>query len=176
MYGHRANLFYRGQKADIWEGGHRVPFIVRWPGRTKQNSTSDETICLVDMLATVADITGKKLPKNAGEDSYSILPVLLGKHGKTPLREATVHHSLTGMFAIRQGDWVLIEGLGSGGFTKPQTIEPKPGEAKGQLYNLAKDLKQENNVYLQHADVVERLHALLEKYKKDGYSRGVEKK
>jgi arylsulfatase A len=170
-FGHAANWIFRGQKADIWEGGHRVPFLARWPGHIEPAATSTETICHTDMLATFAEIAGQKLPKDAGEDSYSILPALLGKQRDGPIREATVHHSSQGVFAIRQGDWVLIEGLGSGGFSVPQKIEPVPNGPKGQLYNLAKDIGQERNVYLDNPEIVARLHDLLERYKKQGYSR-----
>jgi len=170
-YGHLANLFYRGQKADIWEGGHRVPFLVRWTGRIRPNSTSDQTICLTDMLATCASLVGQKLPKDAGEDSYDLLPVLLGKHKGGQLREATVHHSSRGLFAIRQGDWVFIDGLGSGGFSAPQTEKPRPGGPTGQLYNLARDPSQRNNVFLENPDVVARLRALLQRYQQQGHSR-----
>ncbi len=172
FFQHLANWIFRGQKADIWEGGHHVPFLARWPGHIEPGSTSSETICHTDMMATFAAIVGRDLPKNAGEDSYNLLPVLLGKKREDgPIREATVHHSANGTFAIRQGDWVLIEGLGSGGFTPPRTIKPKPGGPRGQLYNLAKDIRQQNNVYLENPQIVERLHALLERYKKQGYSR-----
>ena len=112
-HGHRANGELRGQKADIFEGGHRVPFIARWPGRIAAGSSSDETISHTDLLATVAEIVGATLPLEAGEDSYSLLPILLGESLDAPLREATVHHSYHGLFSIRQrpmeadpGTWV----------------------------------------------------------------------
>lgn len=168
---HLANLIFRGQKADIWEGGHRIPFIARWPGKIPANSESNETICLTDLFATMADLVDHKMKKNQGEDSYNLWPVLRNEKRTEPLREATVHHSMAGVFAIRQGDWVLIEGLGSGGFTAPRTIQPKKDGPKGQLYNMAKDIRQQNNVYLENPAVVERLHALLEKYQKSGHSR-----
>ena len=168
---HRANLLFRGQKADIWEAGHRVPFIARWPGHIPPGRTSDETICLTDMLATCAAVVGAKLPKGAGEDSYNLLPVLLGKHKGGPIREATVYHSGGGLFGIRQGDWVFVDGLGSGGFTAPQREKARPGGPTGQLYNLARDPRQENNVFLQNPEVVNRLRALLRRYQEQGYSR-----
>ena len=120
--------------------------------------------------ATAAAIVGKKVPENSAEDSYNILPALLGETLKDPIREATVHHSLSGMFAIRQGSWKLIVGRGSGGFTNPRRIKPKPGEAKGQLYNLAEDPTEENNLYLEKPEVVKRLGMLLDKYRKSGRS------
>ena len=110
------------------------------------------------------------MPANAGEDSYNILPALLGKTLENPIREATVHHSLSGMFALRQGSWKLIVGRGSGGFTSPRRIKPKPGEAAGQLYNLAEDPREEKNLYLEKPEIVARLKTILNKYKKEGRS------
>lgn len=167
---HDANLGRRGQKADIHEGGHRVPFIVRWPNHVRKNSTSDELICLTDLTATMAQILGHDLPKNVAEDSFDITPVLLEEKAAKG-RDAIVHHSSCGMFAIRQGDWKLIEGLGSGGFTKPRTIKPKPGGPKGQLYNLAEDPTEKVDLYQKRPEIVARLHKLLNQYKETGRSR-----
>lgn len=169
-YGHLANLHRRGQKADIWEGGHRVPFLARWPGKIPAGSTSDETICLTDLLATCAAIVGADLPANAGEDSVNILPALLDQPRSEPLREAIVHHSANGTFAIRQGPWKLILGLGSGGFSQPKTRKPQPGGPTGQLYHLGKDPAEEKNVFLEHPEIVSRLTALLDSYRKSGRS------
>ena len=170
-YGHRANGRLRGQKADIHEGGHRVPFIARWPGKIKPGTTSDQTVCHTDLLATVAAVIGEKLPKGAGPDSYNILPALLGEAKDIPIREATVHHSANGMFAIRQGPWKLILGRGSGGFTAPRVVKPKPGEPKGQLYHLGDDPGEKKNVYLENPQVVKRLSALLKRYRTEGHSK-----
>ena len=167
---HAANGNTRGQKADIWDGGHRVPFLARWPGKIKPGTSNDETICLSDLMATAAAIVGEKLPPNAGEDSYNILPALLGETLERPIREATVHHSVSGMFALRQGSWKLIVGRGSGGFTAPRKIKPKPGEPAGQLYNLAADPREEKNLYQEKPEVVTRLRKLLNKYRKEGRS------
>ena len=170
-YGHRANGPLRGQKADIWEGGHRVPFIVRWPGVVRAGAVTGETVCLTDVMATLAAIVGEELPPDAGEDSYSLLPVLRGEELKKPLREATVHHSLRGMFAIRQGPWKLVEGRGSGGFTRPAFVDPAPGEPAGQLYNLEEDPAETHNRYAERPDVARRLQALLDRYRAQGHSR-----
>ena len=170
-FGHLANRHLRGQKADAWEGGHRVPFLVRWPGVVKPGTTSDALLCLTDIFATASHIVGSALPRNAGEDSFSFLPVLKGARTKRPIRDAIVHHSLSGVFAIRKGEWKLIAGLGSGGFSKPRRRKPKPGEPSGQLYNLAKDASETKNVYRDHPTVVKRLTALLEQYRKNGHSR-----
>lgn len=167
---HRANAHWKGRKADISEAGHRVPFIARWPARIKPGSRTSELGCLTDLMATAAEIVGTKLPSDAAEDSYSLLPALLGERVK-PIREAIVHHSADGMFAIRQGEWKLVEGRGSGGFTRPVRIEPQPGEPAGELYNLARDPAESENVYGRHPNVVARLAALLEKYRTQGHSR-----
>ena len=170
-YPHRANGKLRGQKADIWEGGHRVPFIARWPGVVKKGTTSNETLCLTDFFATAASIVGQQLPKNAGEDSFSFLPVLKGAQLKKPIRNAVVHHSVSGVFAIRKGNWKLILGRGSGGFSRPRVIKPKKGEPKGQLYDLAKDPAEKENLYASKPQLVKQLTALLERLKKEGRSR-----
>lgn len=167
-FAHRANANWRGMKADIHDAGHRIPFLARWPGKITAGSVNNAVGCLTDLMATVADITGGKLPDHAGEDSFSLVPSFQGKKGA---REAVVHHSVDGMFSIRQGEWKLCLGLGSGGFSTPKTLQPKPGEAPGQLYNLAKDPTEADNVYLKHPDVVARLSALLDRYKADGRSR-----
>jgi len=170
-FGHYSAGKLRGYKGDIWEGGLRVPFIARWPGTIKPGLISDEIICLTDLFATCAAILKIQLPSTAAEDSYNILPALLGQKITQPIRQATVLHSAYGMFAIRQGPWKLIFGLGSGGPGKFRNIEPKPGEPEGQLYNLDKDPAEKNNLWFQHPDIVEHLTKLLDKYKKQGHSR-----
>jgi len=169
-YGHLPNGKFRGMKGDAHEGGHRVPLIARWPGKIPAGTTCDETVCLVDMMATFAALLHENLPQNAAEDSYDILPALLGQDHPRPIREATVHHALIGMFAIRQGDWKLILGRGSGGFTLPQYFPPKPGEPEGQLFNLAEDPAEKNDLYTKHPEIVARLTALLNNYKESGRS------
>ena len=168
--GHYPSAGFRGYKADIWDGGHRIPFIARWPGQIKPGTTSDQTICLTSLMATCAEITGAKLPDNAGEDSVSILPVLQGT-AKGPVCEAVVHHSINGSFSIRQGDWKLELCAGSGGWSEPK---PKSQAAKelppAQLYNLAKDPGEKMNVQAENPEVVARLTKLLEKYVADGRS------
>ena len=166
--GHFPSYIYRGHKADIFEGGHRIPFIVRWPKRVTHGTVCDDTTCLTDLLATCADLVGEKLPDNAGEDSVSMLPNLLGT-AKGPLREATVHHSINGSFSIRRGKWKLVLCPGSGGWSKP-----KPGKTKGlppvQLYDLESDIAETKNVQKKHPEIVKELTSLLEGYKSDGRS------
>ncbi|HYO80131.1 MAG TPA: sulfatase-like hydrolase/transferase, partial [Bryobacteraceae bacterium] len=167
-YPHRANGTWRGMKADIHEAGHRVPFIVRWPGKARAGSVSDATACLTDLMATSAEIAGVRLPSEAGEDSFSFVPALTG--GKTN-RAAVVHHSMEGVFAIRAGDWKLVEGRGSGGFSAPVRVDVKSGEPAGELYNLRHDPGETQNLYLMRPEIVAKLSALLERYRKDGRSR-----
>lgn len=161
---HNPSHIYRGIKADIWDGGHRVPFIARWPGRIKGGSVSSETICHVDLLATCAAILGHELAPDAGEDSYNILPALTGRRLANPIREATVHHSISGMFAIRQGRWKLILGRGSGGWSG----RGRPEDPPVQLYDMSADAAEQRNLSDKYPQVVERLTRLLEKYKKRG--------
>jgi arylsulfatase A-like enzyme len=168
---HRSNAHLHGQKSDLWEGGHRVPFIARWPGRIPAGSTSDEVICLTDLLATAASLVGSALPDDAGEDSFDLTPVLLGKKLNRPVREGTIHQSGDGTLAIRQGPWRLANALGSHGFSKPQNIKPKAGEPQGELYNLADDPMEKTNLWLERPEVVKRLTELLEKYRAEGRSR-----
>ena len=143
----------RGAKTSIYEGGHRVPFLASWPGKIKAGSTCDDIVCLNDLIATSAEIVGAKLPDNAGEDSVSILPDLLGT-ATGPVREATVHQSPGGDLAIRQGAWKLI-------FTKA---------GKRELYNLQADLGEKNDVAAANPEVVEKLAALMQHYIDNGRS------
>ena len=99
---------FRGLKRDVWEGGHHIPFIMKWPGKIKANSVSKEVISQIDIMATLAAITKLKLPKNAAPDSYDITPVITGKTYNTPLREATIHNTFENIWGIRQGDWLYI--------------------------------------------------------------------
>ena len=160
-FGHDAEGGLRGMKADAWEGGHRMPFLVRWPGRVKAGTASDQTICFTDLLATFADICGAKLPAGAGPDSFSFLPVLEGRQPQDkPVRGPIVMQAGSSpAMMIRSGDWKLINQLGSGGFSKPSSIKPGPGDPAGQLYNLRNDLAETNNLYLQHPEIVARLKA-----------------
>lgn len=168
--GHYPSYHFRGHKADIFEGGHRIPFIVRWPGNIKQGNTCDDTVCLTDLMATVAAILDFDLPDSAGEDSVSILPDLLSK-ATVPVREATVHHSVNGSFSIRQGKWKLEFCPGSGGWSYPTPDEATElGLPRIQLYDLSRDVGEQNNVMDKHPDVIEHLTDLMAKYVNDGRS------
>ncbi|MCB1078331.1 MAG: sulfatase-like hydrolase/transferase, partial [Verrucomicrobiae bacterium] len=161
QFGHQSNAGWRGTKADIHEGGHRVPFIVRWPTKVKGGVVSDALIELTDVFATVAEITGQAPAGSSGMDSFSFLPILEGR--ESAVRPFSVHHSLRGMFALRKGAWKWVEGRGSGGFTRPQTIPAKEGEPSGQLYDLATDSREQTNRYVDFPDRVSEMGTLLEK-------------
>lgn len=157
-FGHDSSGGLRGMKADAWEAGHRMPFIVRWPGKVEKGSVSRQTICFTDVLATLADVTAAELPEGAGPDSYSFLPVLAGEQpDDQAIRPPVVMQSGNGSMMIRSGEWKLIDQLGSGGFSKPGYIEPGPDDPAGQLYNLADDPGETTNIYLNNPEVVARL-------------------
>ncbi len=158
-FGHRANGPWRGQKSDWWEGGHRVPFLVRWPGHVRPG-TSDALLCHTDLMATFADILGEPLPEDAAEDSFSFLPVL--RREVPTVRTHLVSHSGNGGFAIRQDGWKLCEGLGSRGFSQPANQKPETGGPTGQLYHLPSDPSEQHNRWLEEPGRVATLTALLE--------------
>lgn len=169
--GHKSAGDWKGYKSHIWEGGHRIPFIARWPGRIEPDSTCDELICLTDLMRTCAAIVGAKLGDDSGQDSYNIMPALLGKKYNEPIREAIVHHSCYGVFSIRRGQWKLIfETKSSGGWVKPGGSGPEPGNP-GQLYNLVDDPYEKNDLWDKHPEIVQDLTKLLEKYQQQGHSR-----
>jgi arylsulfatase A-like enzyme len=162
-YGHKSNGNLRGQKADIWEGGHREPLIIVWEGMIQPASTCNKTVCLSDLLATIADIIGAEIPENSGEDSISIYPLLQGKDRYE--RETLIHHSAHGVFAIRKDRWKLITKLGSGGFSEPVFKEPVENGPKGQLYDIVSDPQENNNLWCEKPEIVTELEKLLEDYK-----------
>jgi arylsulfatase A-like enzyme len=168
--GHFASAQFRGYKADIWDGGHRVPFFARWPGKIKPGTQSSQLICHTDFMATCAELLAARLPANAGEDSVSILSALRGTD-RAPLREAVVHHSINGLFSIRQGTWKLELCPGSGGWGKPGDVDAaKSGLPEVQLYDLGTDIAETRNLHAENPAVVARLNSLLERYVADGRS------
>jgi len=164
---------WRGVKRDQWEGGHRVPFIARWPGKIKANSISDQTVCLTDIMATVAAITETKLPNNVAEDSYNILPALLGD--SEPVRQYTLHQTMSLALAIRKGQWKYLDHKGSGGNNynrggewgmKQFALPEKAPSAFGQLYDLETDPGETTNLYLEKPEIVAELKSKLEEFKR----------
>ncbi|MDB0031341.1 arylsulfatase, partial [Opitutales bacterium] len=160
--GHIVSADLRGSKADLWDGGHRIPFILKWPGRVKPGSESDQLICLTDLFATMTDLLGQKALENSGEDSVSFLPALYGKKIVSS-RKGVIHHSISGHFAYRQGPWKLLLAKASGGWTSPKEKQVPAGAAPGQLYDMSTDLGEKKNLYEEKPDMVASLLALLEK-------------
>lgn len=154
--GHDPHHSLRGMKADVWDGGHRVPYVVRWPGVIKPGRVSDQIICHNNLMATCAEILGTRLPDDAGVDSFSILPVLRGEETTEPTHPFVIHHSISGRFAIRKGDWKFIAAKGSGGWTKGDDGKPS------QLYHMASDRKESRNLVDQHPEIAADLTKLLE--------------
>lgn len=161
-HGHFASAQYRGSKADLWEGGHRVPFLMKWPKVIKAGSVCDTLTCQTDLLATCADLLGKTIPASAGEDSESILPLLSSKPAKFS-RKGVIHHSVSGHFSYRQGKWKLLLAKGSGGWSAPseKAMRDVTGAPKGQLYDLEADPGEQSNLYREYPEVVETLLAQL---------------
>ncbi len=167
-YGHYSSLNFKGGKRDIYEGGHRVPFLMRWPNMIEAGRKANVPVCQTDYLATIADIIGVKLPDNAGEDSYSLLPILSGERYDEAVRGPVIHHAVSGHFAIRDGKWKLNMLRGSGGSLKPRIVEPLKGEAIFELYNIEEDPGETTNLYFKHPDVVSRLTKEISKIIEDG--------
>jgi arylsulfatase A len=165
---HRANYIWRGTKADIWEAGHRVPYLVRWPGTVKADSVCTRTICLTDLAATCAEIVGYDLPENAAEDSFSLVPLLQGEDRALP-RAPVIHHSAGGMFSLRDEKWKMVFGNGSGGRENPRG---KPFSKPYFLFDLETDPSETTNVIETYPEVAERLEAKLETIRNSGRSRG----
>ena len=159
--GHKVSAHLRGSKADLWDGGHRIPFIVKWPGKVKPGSESDQLICLTDFFATVSEIVGAKLPDGSCEDSVSFLPALSGKT-IVSTRNGVIHHSISGHFAYRQGPWKLLLAKASGGWSSPNEKKAKPGSPPAQLYDMEADVGERKNLYREKPDVAKKLLALLE--------------
>ena len=156
-HGHRANGPWRGQKADIWEGGHREPFIVRWPGKIAPGTLTHELISLLDLFPTIAAACGVTVPAGAAEDALDLLPLLLGEREHSP-RTTLVHHSLGAMFSLRDAEWKVVMGTGSGGFSSPEGERCDARFGEGQLYDMASDPTETANLWFKHPDVVARLY------------------
>lgn len=176
-HGHDGAKPWRGMKRDAWEGGHRVPLIVRWPGHVKSGSTSDQLASLTDVMATLAAVTGAELPYNSAEDSFNLLPVLEGK-ATAPVRPYLLTQAFGGQrtLSIRRGSWKYIDHRGSGGnnYANPElkrfALPEVAPEAPGQLYDIGSDPGETTNLYFKHPAIAAELKALLDKSKAEGRS------
>ncbi len=166
-YGHDGARPWRGVKRDQWEGGHRVPFVVRWPGKVKAGSEAVQTVSLTDVMATCAAITGAQLPNESAEDSFDLLPVLKG--GEEIIRPYTLQQTWNASYAIRKGKWKYLDHKGSGGndYRRWEGLEAymlpeKAPDAPGQLYDLEADPGETTNLYFEKPEVVKELKAMLD--------------
>lgn len=177
QYSHDGARPWRGIKRDQWEGGHRVPLIVRWPGRVKPGSISDQPLSLTDVMATCAAIVGAKLPEDSAQDSFNMLPALTGEAGAKHIRPYLLQQTINLSLSIRQGPWKYLDHRGSGGnnYEQPSlqkyALKENAPDAPGQLFNLEKDPGETTNLYFDQPDVVRKLKALLEETKASGRSR-----
>ncbi|MEM6690381.1 MAG: sulfatase-like hydrolase/transferase [Planctomycetota bacterium] len=169
---------WRGVKRDQWEGGHRTPFIVRWPNRVAKRSMSNQLLSLTDVFATCAAIIGTDVPNEAAEDSYNMFPAFLDE-ARAPIRDHMLSQTISNALAIRQGRWKYLDHRGSGGNNynrggqwgmKQYALPEANPDAPGQLYNLIDDPGETENLYSQHSDVANRLKTLLEQLKESGRS------
>jgi arylsulfatase A len=169
--GHNPSYIFRGTKADLYEGGHHIPLIISWPGGIKEPHKVEQTVCLNDLMATFAELTGYSLKENEAEDSFSLLQAIIKTGYRKTIREATVHHSVNGNFAIRKGDWKLLLSPGSGGWSSPKPGREEEGLPLVQLYNMRNDPGETINLQNKYPGIVEELTALLIKYIEEGRSR-----
>lgn len=161
---HHANYIFRGEKSDIWDGGHHIPLIISWPQNIPSEQARTQIFSLTDFMATFADLFNRKLPAGARPDSYNYWPLISGN--KEPERPDVIHHSNDGMFAIRKGKWKFIDGSGSGGWSPKDPADNAPG----QLYDMEKDECESTNLYNKYPEVVKELKGLLEQQKRQGFS------
>lgn len=165
---HRANGPYRGEKSDIWEGGHRIPFLVRWPAGITRTGVISQTICLTDLMATLASLTRRTLKAGNGPDSFDFSSLFSSKNRKKAVRQTTIHHSIDGLFALREGRWKYIDGSGSGGWSKDSSATRDWPE---QLYDLDADPGETTNLARQLPNLASRLRNTLHKQQEQGFTR-----
>jgi len=174
-YSHYSMGDLRGVKRDAWEGGHRVPFIARWPQVTQADTLCDQLITLGDFVATCAQITGAELNPGEAEDSVSILPLLRGDTD-SPVRNFAVHHSCNGKFAVRKGDWVLIDSPGGGDVPEPDWFREQrgyePHDFPSELFNLTTDIGERRNCYAEQPEIVAELAEIVMQAKSSGHATG----
>lgn len=178
-YQHDGARPWRGMKRDNWEGGHRIPFIARWPGKIAADTKTSQTSCLCDIMATCASLIGVELPDNSAEDSFNMLPVMLGEQKENQLiRDYTLHQTNTLKLGIRKGSWKYLDHKGSGGnkyednpMLQQYILPDTAPDAPGQLYNLDSDPGETTNLYFHYPEIVEELRNKLNKYCQEGRSR-----
>ena len=172
-HGHYSSGPLRGVKRDIWEGGHRVPFVVRWPGVIEAGTDNDQLVSQIDIMATLAAATGSELPEGAAEDSYNLLPAWT-KGGPSP-RTTLIHNTHARSYAIRHGDWLMIDAPSGGVSRVPDWINEKldypENPHPGELYNLAEDLGQRNNLWAEHPERVAELKKKMKEIRRSGQVR-----
>jgi arylsulfatase A len=169
-YSHQSNWGRRGQKGDIWDGGHHIPMFISWPDVIKKPSVYPHTVSLLDLFSTLAEMTGVKIDKNEAEDSFSFYKVLKGGYEK-PVRDNIIYISSGGKLAIQKEGWKYIDCLGSGGFTDPANVDAVSGGPTGQLYHITTDPLETTNLFIQESSKRDELSGLLENIVKQGYSR-----
>lgn len=167
--GHKVSANLRGSKADLWDGGHRIPFIVKWPGTVKAGSQSDQLICLTDFFSTVSEIIGVRVPSGSSEDSVSFLPALSGEKIKST-RKGVIHHSISGHFAYRMGKWKLLLAKASGGWTSPKENQVKAGAPRAQLYDMEQDIGEQKNLFEKQNKIASDMLSHLERDVRRGRS------
>jgi arylsulfatase A len=172
-FNHRSAGPLRGLKRDLYEGGHRVPFVVRWPGKVKPGAVNDEMVSQVDLMATLASVAGFKLPENSAHDSYDLLSTFTGD-SKSP-RHTIVHNTIKGAYAIRHHQWVLIQAKTGAHSNVPGWFDKRYGydedRLDGELYDLSKDIAQKNNLYASMPEKVKELAAILSDVRSKGQVR-----
>jgi len=176
-YRHDGARPWRGMKRDQWEGGHRTPFIARWPGHVEAGAVSDQLLSLTDVMATCAALVDYELPDGAAEDSYDLSPILLGKRGEAPVRRFVLQQTISLALAIRSGQWKYLDHRGSGGNgygpgteLEPYALPETDPDAPGQLYDLAADPGETTNLYSEYPEVVAFLKAQLDEFVRSGRS------
>lgn len=170
--GHFPSLIYRGLKGTLWEGGHRVPFLVRWPAVVEAGARSDQTICTTDLFATCADLLGLEISDNAGEDSYSFLPALRGEQIFEAEGRMIVHHSDAGVFAVRRGKWKLMFDENGGSRRRNPKDQPVFNSSQFLLFDMQNDPEESTNLYAEHPEVIESLKKQLAETIQQGRSSG----
>lgn len=172
-HAHQSSGSLRGVKRDIWEGGHRVPFVVRWPGKIKPGQVNGGLTSQIDIMATLAALTGSEIPKGSAEDSYNLLPAWT--KGEPSPRTTLIHNTPADRYAIRDGDWLMIDNT-SGAVSKvpdwfDETFNYPKSQHPGELYNLSEDLAQRNNLWGEHPDRIIEMREKLNHIRKAGQVR-----